>query len=125
MDPNAALELLRALAAEMDAAADEASAARIASDLVTAFIGLDEWLTQGGFVPHAWTRATATPALPDTDNETCRELCSWLHAYDHTRRALQEAETSDDRDRWRIEQDNAATHVVTLAQTLLFGGNTR
>ncbi len=59
MDPNAALDELRALAAEQNAApvrsqADEAATAARMADL---FQALDQWISRGGFLPVAWKLA--------------------------------------------------------------------
>jgi len=57
MDPNAALETLRATIADMRAAEDSgatpdyASAATVLADAADA---LDGWITRGGFLPDAW-----------------------------------------------------------------------
>lgn len=54
MDPDAALAVIRELAAEINEAGpdalDEIAAMRLA-DHVT---GLDQWLTKGGFLPADW-----------------------------------------------------------------------
>ena len=60
MDPNAALETARRLAAEIfngamagGLAPDEMASAGM--DLAEAFQALDEWLSHGGFTPAEWT----------------------------------------------------------------------
>ena len=56
MDPNAALETARRLAAQiMDGQpADEDELADVAGKLAETFQALDTWLLRGGFRPDAW-----------------------------------------------------------------------
>lgn len=51
MDPNTALEFLRVNAKEM---AVEGVWDDDVMELASAFIGLDEWIVNGGFLPEAW-----------------------------------------------------------------------
>ena len=59
MDPNAALEDARRLAANiidgvMAGGLTPDDMASVGEDLAEAFQGLDEWLSRGGFKPDAW-----------------------------------------------------------------------
>lgn len=61
MDPNAALEAIRDRLRELTDAldADEATEnlgrfVRLTDELVEHVKGLDQWLSQGGFLPAAW-----------------------------------------------------------------------
>lgn len=63
MDPNEALEAIRKLVQDMEAWEESGEDPdepgeyyRIASELATAFDGLDGWLSKGGFRPEAWTQ---------------------------------------------------------------------
>lgn len=64
MDPNVALEQIRAYAAAME----QPATARNPYDLIhnavllrEAVADLDEWLSKGGFLPDAWTHAPDPP----------------------------------------------------------------
>ena len=59
MDPEAALEKIRALVREIqkleDDEADDEEFAGPASELAEAFDGLDQWMSKGGFPPGEWS----------------------------------------------------------------------
>jgi hypothetical protein len=55
MDPNAALENARKLAAKTTHGSwDTEKLANLGEELAETFQGLDEWLSRGGFKPDAW-----------------------------------------------------------------------
>lgn len=54
MDPNAALDEIRSLAARADGGLGRSDAERLA-ELVS---GLDSWLSGGGFLPSDWQRSS-------------------------------------------------------------------
>ncbi len=56
MDVEAVLARARAAARETFVAKNNEDAAYIGEQLAEAFESLDEWLTQGGFLPTAWGR---------------------------------------------------------------------
>ena len=61
MDPDAALALIRtgvALFNSRQDRGDEAAAADAAVEIMEAIEGLDNWITNGGFLPRAWTKET-------------------------------------------------------------------
>lgn len=53
MDPNTALERIRALSREIKKSDPD-------NELVATFDDLDKWLVSGGFVPEAWARTRPT-----------------------------------------------------------------
>ncbi|WP_434439736.1 hypothetical protein [Lentzea sp. E54] len=55
MDPNAALESLRQLVVKAHTGWDHFSEDD-QDELIEKLAGLDEWLTNGGFLPEAWSR---------------------------------------------------------------------
>lgn len=58
MDPNAALEQLRAKMVEIRDGIDNVDSRDIitaASEAVDLWEGLDQWITRGGFLPIVWT----------------------------------------------------------------------
>lgn len=57
MDPDETLSMIRDLAKQVRAAADDELAASYGSELADAIEILDEWLSKGGFLPDAWERA--------------------------------------------------------------------
>lgn len=63
MDPDAALQRIRDLIAEIN---DEAEGSlrylNLVSDLADAVQDLDEWLAKGGYLPAAWRAAGPTSA---------------------------------------------------------------
>jgi hypothetical protein len=56
MDPNAALARLRDLANGIDKENDHGRLAYLAEDMAVVFEGLDDWLSNGGFLPAEWRR---------------------------------------------------------------------
>lgn len=62
MDPDAALERLRELAAEIIGRTDGESydyveiTADLGDELAETFEGLDEWIKKGGFLPKDWRK---------------------------------------------------------------------
>lgn len=54
MDPDAALAAIRRLAKAFDEADNSLVAAGVASGLIDVVLGLDEWLTRGGYLPADW-----------------------------------------------------------------------
>jgi len=55
MDPNAALDEIRASYRAFDLVFTDEGRVDIAGRLVDLVQGLDEWLSKGGFLPSAWT----------------------------------------------------------------------
>lgn len=53
MDPNATLKQIRALLDAIDCDEDRSDDT---SDLITLVNALDEWLSNGGFLPKRWER---------------------------------------------------------------------
>lgn len=51
MDPDEALKLLQGLARRLEDDVDEE-----AREMAERFIALDDWLSQGGFLPREWAR---------------------------------------------------------------------
>lgn len=66
MDPNEALRLARKASEQFgkDITADQAAAAGV--DLMMYFDALDQWLTNGGFLPEAWERKGKPEAKPSS-----------------------------------------------------------
>lgn len=75
MDPNAALETIRAASNELDALTEPDRGFDVpteilsaAADLTESVFALDEWITKGGFLPTAWTPTPAPePFVPYKD----------------------------------------------------------
>ena len=57
MDPNAALERMRRLVKAFDAAENDWVAAQVSSELIDMVVGLDDWMSRGGYLPADWKRA--------------------------------------------------------------------
>jgi hypothetical protein len=67
MDPTAALIDLRATTRALERAlelGEDDAISDLASDAVMLFYGLDEWLSQGGFLPAQW-RSSFSLSLED------------------------------------------------------------
>jgi hypothetical protein len=57
MDPDKLLAELREVVADFREAEDGKSLIRLGDELAAKFADLDDWLVNGGFKPHAWSRA--------------------------------------------------------------------
>lgn len=61
MDPNEALRISRMLVREAHASFTSHLEDEEIARLVEAFDALDQWLTNGGFLPAAWDQASRSP----------------------------------------------------------------
>jgi len=57
MDPNQALEDAREAMARLDASTEQADMIAAALDVTEVFRSLDEWISNGGFLPSAWVES--------------------------------------------------------------------
>jgi hypothetical protein len=68
MDPNERLKLIRTMAERLLLLEDEPflesrnEMATLSGDLAQQVKDLDDWLTQGGYLPEEWKKTHATPA---------------------------------------------------------------
>jgi len=65
MDPNATLERLRELVAEVAKAESNEHKADIADEMSDLIEGLDNWFCRGGFRPRAWCYGSVAPSAPN------------------------------------------------------------
>jgi hypothetical protein len=69
MDPNACLEEIRRIANDfVDCGVSQRSARLKGERFAELFEALDEWISNGGFLPHAWSRGIQSNG-PDIDLE--------------------------------------------------------
>lgn len=56
MDPNATLKIMRQLTKRVQSRPNVTATDADAHELAAALVDLDEWLSNGGFLPQEWSR---------------------------------------------------------------------
>lgn len=75
MDPNANLQHLRSLAEQLIEPADDTADSLLAAELAEHVLALNEWITNGGFLPAQWV-GTARVETVDPER-TVVDLREW------------------------------------------------
>jgi hypothetical protein len=73
MDPNATLELLRGLAAQILEQFAEDATTDLGVELAEAVENMDHWLTKGGCLPDAWQLAVQAELVEADRQEAAEE----------------------------------------------------
>lgn len=81
MDPNETLRRIRELVGAEDDGAVDSTLDRL-DRVADLFVGLDAWLTQGGFLPEAWTGAIDAHAETMNYCPVCGAYCKEAHRPD-------------------------------------------